>query len=90
MDYPDDDLSTVGGGLDQVDSASFVTGATTIIQPEGMDEEKALEVYKHYPFSHHYDQNLPITPYRQQVSETGDNRGRTATQRLMPTRKLPV
>lgn len=29
-----------------------------------------LQVYKHYSFSHEYDHDLPITPYRQKIVDT--------------------
>ena len=36
--------------------------------PEGMTEETALRIYASYDLQHRYDNSLPITRYRQDVS----------------------
>jgi len=59
-------------GLENIqDSVSTVTLHSHEVRlPEGMTEEAALAIYDNYDVHHRYDNNLPITRYRQDVSQS--------------------
>jgi len=68
--YGDDD-DDGRSGLDNIhDTLSTVTvHGHGVRLPEGMTEERALSVYDNYTLQHRYNVNLPITRYRQDVSQ---------------------
>jgi len=65
-----DGRSSLISGLENIqDSISTVTLHGHGIQlPEGMTEEMAVRIYDNYNLNHRYDERLPITRYRQDVS----------------------
>ena|SRR6218665_1661225 len=70
-EFGDDSVSSVSMLEKLADTVSVVTDRTqaaSVLLPEGMTEQQAVEVYQQYNFRHEYDANLSITKYREDVS----------------------
>lgn len=52
--------------MEHLDLESIVSGSVAV--PDDLVPENATDVYNSYNFDHRYDQKLPITQYRDQVS----------------------
>lgn len=67
-----DGRSSLITGLDDIqDSLSTATmHGHGVRLPEGMTEETAVRIYDNYNLHHRYDERLPITRYRQDVSQS--------------------
>jgi len=67
----DDGWESVMSGANTLpDTISTLTvGGHEVRLPPGMTEEAAQLIYDNYNIRHHYDPSLPITRYKQDVSE---------------------
>jgi len=69
--YAEDDggLSLISGLDNFQDASSTVTAHGHGVRlPQGMTEETSLRIYDNYNLHHRYDDRLPITRYREDVS----------------------
>ena len=60
-------VESEAGDLERLEKDSLMSGMSSVLPPDGMTEEQAVQVYNNYNFSHKYDPGMSITKYQEEV-----------------------